>query len=531
LETSGAVDRSSSFTFKAAVALIVLLFVLFPLAMAASVYQDWKEAGRRGGDRAFAASQVVATNARWISELSRQALGRIDEALGGDIEGNVAQTSAMIRDAVSNLPGNAKSYVVAADGRTLFSTDPNVKPIDVRDRDYFAAVAAGANWYVSPLLVSRLDNAQIFVFSKRLERRGEFAGAAIISFDVAILREIWESLELEDKSTISIIRDDGQLIARYPFAEGPLDLSGYVLFTQYLAEKDAGTYPAVSPADNITRIVGYRRVPETNFIALASVSTEAAFAQFWRNTKVTLAFALPTGLLLAGAVIWIFQLLRIEQNTRVQLFEALQLNRMLVRDTHHRVKNNLQSIMSMVRMHELPEELKSDLQIRIAAMAAVHEHIYRLDRYAEVDATALIPGIVDPMLVGYAQSVEVKYDIDPLLVDHDHATPLALLVSELVTNSLKYAFPNQRPGTIWISFKKTTAGKAKLIVSDDGVGFDPQQPAKGLGSRLVKAMLIQLNGSSSYTFGNGTTFDAELSIGARAQTAPFTKHSGALSPI
>ena len=122
--------------------------------------------------------------------------------------------------------------------------------------------------------------------SKRLMRGGAFAGAAIISFDVVLLRDTWESLGLDDISTVSLIRSDGQLVARYPLAEGPLDLSKYVLFTDYLPKATVGTYPATSPADGVTRIVGYRRVEGTPYIALASISTESAFALFRRNTFV-----------------------------------------------------------------------------------------------------------------------------------------------------------------------------------------------------------------------------------------------------
>ena len=392
---------TGTFTLRAATALIVILFGLFLTVLTLSILREQSDAQKRAEDRALAASQVVATNARWISELSRQALGRMDEALGPDIEHNAAATAALIREAVSSLPGNVKAYVVAADGRTLFSTDPNVKPIDIRDREYFSALADGAYWYTSSLLVSRLDNAQIFVFSKRLERDKEFVGAAIISFDVMILKEIWQSLELDDISTVSLIRDDGQLVARYPLASGPLDLSQYELFTQHLKNNEAGTYPAHSPADGVTRIVGYRKVPGTRFIALASISTDNAFAVFRRNTVITLLFALPTALALAGAIVWILQLLRKDQIRRSQLEETLLLNRMLVKDTHHRVKNNLQSIISLVRMHSLPDELKNDLQTRISAMSAVHEHLYRLDQFAEVDAQTLIPGIVEPLRQGF----------------------------------------------------------------------------------------------------------------------------------
>jgi two-component sensor histidine kinase len=503
--------EGSAFTLWAATGLIVFMFLLFIVVLSFSILREWRDTEERAQDRALSASQVVATNARWIVELSRQSLARIDEALGPDVERNVDATADLIRDAIATLPGNVKSYVVSADGRTLFSTDPNVKPIDVRDREYFSALANGEPWYFSPLMVSRLDGSQIFVVSKRLMRGGAFVGAAIISFDVVLLRETWESLGLDDISTVSLIRNDGQLVARYPPADGPLDLSKYVLFTEYLPASDIGTYPATSPADGMTRIVGYRRVEGTSYVALASISTENAYALFRRNTFVTLFFALPTAIALAGAIVWIIKLLKRDQQRRQQLADALDLNRLLVKDTHHRVKNNLQSIMSMVRMHGLSDKLKADLQTRISAMSAVHENLYRLDQFAEVDAATLIQGIVEPLREAFPLNAEVSYDIDPLVLDRDRATPLALLVSEVVTNALKYAFPGDRQGHIAIGFKRQPSGDIALTIVDDGVGFDPEKALNGLGSRLIRAMLVQLDGSSRYEAGNGTRFEATLS--------------------
>lgn len=512
-------DRSA-FTLNAATILIILLFGLFLIVLATSIYKQWSDAQQGARDRAIAASQVVATNARWISELSRQALARMDEAMGADIEANVSTTSQLVRDAVAGLPGNVKAYIVSEDGHTVYSTDPNVKPIDVRDREYFSALVDGASWYVSPLLLSRLDNQQIFVFSKRLERNRQFAGAAIISFDVMLLKEIWESLSFDAVSTVGLVRDDGQLVARYPLAKGPLDLKDYVLFTDYLKKADIGSYPALSPADNVTRIVAYRRVPETRFIALASVSTQHAFAVFKHNTFMTLAFALPTAIALAGAIVWILRLLRNDQVGRRQLADALELNRMLVKDTHHRVKNNLQAIMSMVRMHALPAELKTALQTRVAAMSAVHESLYRVDQFAEVNAATLIPGIVEPLRQGFGHPVAVTYEVEPIILDRDHATPIALLVNEVVTNSIKYAFPNREDASIRVALKRAQDGKLVLTIADDGQGFDPATPSTGLGTRLIRAMLVQLGGTSSYSFDGGTTFEAIIPANAASTPAP-----------
>jgi len=480
--------------------------------------REWRDTTDRAEARARSASQVVATNALWIAELSRQALGRIDEALGREIEVNAAATEILVRDAVKSLPGNVKAYVVAADGRTLFLTDPNVKPIDVRDREYFAELASGAPWHFSSLLVSRLDGAQIFVVSKRLMRDGQFVGAAIVSFDVLLLKVTWESLGLDELSTVSLIRDDGQLVARYPLAEGPLDLSKYILFTDYLMKSAEGTYPAVSPADGVTRTVGYRKVPGTPYLALASVSSRAAFSTFWRRTFVTLGFAIPTAIALAVAIFWILRLLHSDQLRRSQLSEALELNRILVKDTHHRVKNNLQAIMSLVRMHQLPDTLKTDLQGRISAMSAVHEHLYRLDQVTEVEASTLIPGIVEPLRQGFSHNVTVEYDIAALVLDRDHATPLALIVSEVVTNALKYAFPDEKAGQIRIALKRQESDELKLTISDNGVGFDPSAESVGLGSRLIRAMATQLGAKSQYVFDGGTKFEATFA----AHTMPLS---------
>ena len=108
----------------------------------------------------------------------------------------------------------------------------------------------------------------------------------------------------------------------------------------------------------------------------------------------------------------------------------------------------------LVRMQNIPAEVKSDLQGRIAAMTAVHEHMYRLDQYADIDASELIPSIIAPLQRTYGADHKFITDIEPVVVDRDFATPLALLVNEVVTNALKYAFPGRKEGTIRVGLHK-----------------------------------------------------------------------------
>jgi two-component system, sensor histidine kinase PdtaS len=493
----------------AAVALIITLLVLFVAVLAFTLYQAYKDAGQRALDHAASASQVVATDANWIVELAKQALRRIDDELGPAIAENSSKMVRDIREAVDDLPGAVKVYVVDAQGRTILSTDPLVAPLDIKDREYFSALAAGERFHTSSLIVSRLNGEQSFVFSRRLQRDGRFAGAAILSYDVKMLRDIWSSLSFDEESTVSLIRNDGMLVARYPPAPGPLDMSKYILFTDYLKQSPSGTYRAVSPSDGVARFVGYRAVPGTSLVAVASVGVKAAYAPFWRLAELTLLLGLPVALALAGGAIWIVRLLMRDEKRKGELERTLEINKLLFRDTHHRVKNNLQSVQSLVSMQNIPKAAKADLQGRIAAMTAVHEHIYRLDRYSDVAAEQFIPDIVAPVLKTFGGEADAVYDLDPIIVDRDHATPLALLVNEVVTNALKYGYPDGRPAKIHITLKHQ-GERSHLTIADDGVGFDPAAVTAGMGMRLIHAMVSQLHGSYAYTNGRGASFAADI---------------------
>lgn len=518
--------RSPRSTVNATIALIVVLFAVFVLILGYSTMRAREDTEARARDRAAAAAQVVAINTKWIVELAWQALRRVDEALGPVIANGTGSTKRDMREATSGLPGTVKVYVVDADGNTLFSTDPNVKPINITDRSYFSALKGGALWHTSPLMVSRLSGEQIFSFSRRLEREGKFAGAAIVSFDVKLFEEVWQSLSLGERSTVSILRNDGQLVARFPLAEGPLDLSNYVLFTDYLKNADEGTYLATSPADGEERYVSYRRIPGTELIAVSSVSTAGAFARFRQNTLITLLLALPAAIGLVVAAIWIVRLLQRDADRQDELSKALELNKLLFRDTHHRVKNNLQSVQSLVRMQNIPPAAKIDLQRRIAAMTAVHEHMYRLDQYIEINAADLIPAIVEPLIESFDSDIEVAFEIDPVTVDRDHATALALLVNEVVTNALKYAYAGKKSGALSIQLTEKPGGRALLTVRDDGAGFDPETIQQGMGSRLIKGMMMQLDGTYSYAVDNGAVFTADIAMRVRSDS-PSTGESDA----
>lgn len=287
-------------------------------------------------------------------------------------------------------------------------------------------------------------------------------------------------------------------------------MSEYVLFTDYLPAAPVGTYLAVSPLDGVKRLVGYRKVKGTEFVAIASIDLRSAMAPFWEGARLTMTMAIPALVGLLFASFWITRLLQRDARSRSELAAAVDTNQLLLREIHHRVKNNLQLVQSLVRLQAIPERSKIDLRNRIASIAAVHEHFYRMNRYEDARADTLLETLVSSLIEVFGADATVDYDLDPVVVSHDHATPLALLANEVVTNSLKYAFADGREKRLRVELKDLGAGRARLVISDSGAGFDPQAESEGIGAKLIEGLAGQLSGTFRYDVGNGTTAVVEF---------------------
>jgi two-component sensor histidine kinase len=493
---------------------LVLLFLLFFVGGTAFViWNAYKTTQEISRIRAVSSAEVVAANAGWVAETSRQLLQRVDDFVGPDLDALPANALGFLKESISTLPGSPRIYLVGADGKTRLTTDPDFKPIDIRDRDYFKAVANGAQSYISPLLVSRLNGEQIFVISKRVERNGIFVGAAIVSFNSSLIEKVWNSLRFDPTSTVSLVRDDGELVTRFPLPEGPVNLSTFMLFTSLLPQSPSGTYDAVSAADGTQRMVAYRRVEGTHLVALASIGKDLAFTPFYNFTALSLAVAVPLILFLAFLAWFTYHWFARDARQREELAAALESNRMLFREIHHRVKNNLQAVNSLINLQKIEPTAKQEMTQRIQAMVAVHEQIYRNDQFGLVDASAYLPSIINKLIESYGREVKVNYDLEAIEVDREHALPLGLIANEVVSNAMKYAFPKAKESTLSVSLKRLAGDqKGVLTIRDNGVGFDPEKATGGMGSKLIIGLVSQIHGKTHYSSDGGAIFELRFPL-------------------
>ncbi len=191
-----------------------------------------------------------------------------------------------------------------------------------------------------------------------------------------------------------------------------------------------------------------------------------------------------------------------EERLRASLGEK----EVLLKEVYHRVKNNLQIISALLRMQSrrvkdrvAMEALENSIS-RVMAMSMVHEKLYLAQNLVSIDflsfAQSLV-GFLNQLTIGSQAGVTITVDGDPLALSIDQAIPLGLILNELVTNSLKYAFPDGRGGRVSIAISSHAPGAARVAVADDGVGLGKEvniDESAGLGFRIVRMLVEQLHG-------------------------------------
>lgn len=186
----------------------------------------------------------------------------------------------------------------------------------------------------------------------------------------------------------------------------------------------------------------------------------------------------------------------------VQLRKRNREKEFLVKEIHYRVKNNLQVLSSL--LHLQSRHIKNDAaldavregQNRVEAMGLLHQKLYMGDNLAAVEMSEYLSELGEILLDSFGidnNRIQIVYHVPPMRLDIDTAIPIGLIFNELITNSLKYAFPDGRRGAIEIRLEPTAQGKLYLSVSDDGVG---KSSASGtsFGSSLVETLSKKLKG-------------------------------------
>jgi PAS domain S-box-containing protein len=230
-----------------------------------------------------------------------------------------------------------------------------------------------------------------------------------------------------------------------------------------------------------------------------------------------------------GATVWLHDIVKVisQGDKPVKLvgvmFDITQLKAsemekdVLLKEVHHRVKNNMAVISSLLNMQSVYVKDSEDLEMfkesqgRIRAMALVHEKLYKTENLTHINIPEYLMSLTESIKTTFEgdTGVDVRHDIADVNLDIDILIPCGLIINELLTNSFKHAFNGKGNPEIEVRLELIDNKDIRLIISDNGAGlpegFDVNQ-GTGLGLKLVTALCTQIKGSLEYQSGNGTVF-------------------------
>jgi two-component system, sensor histidine kinase PdtaS len=203
---------------------------------------------------------------------------------------------------------------------------------------------------------------------------------------------------------------------------------------------------------------------------------------------------------------------------------ALREKDILLGEVHHRVKNNLQIVYSLLGLQaarvadQATQDLLRDSQNRIHSMALIHQTLYGSQDFESVDFALFIGTLLSALIGSYGidtDRIAIRVDVEPVRLPIDVAVPCGLVVNELITNALKHAFRNRDHGEIRIALTRQSGNEALLSVSDNGIGLPDHvdiETTETIGLQLVELLASQLDGVVSINRSDPTSFSLRFPI-------------------
>jgi len=202
---------------------------------------------------------------------------------------------------------------------------------------------------------------------------------------------------------------------------------------------------------------------------------------------------------------------------------SLKEKEILLKEIHHRVKNNMQVISSLLNLQaKMIKDVKSrdvikESQNRVMSIALVHEKLYQSKNLAEIDYLEYLKKIAENLLQSYGispKTIAIRIHAENIVIPIDKAIPLSLIINEMITNSLKYAFPDNRTGTIVVDIRRD-GDRYTLVMQDDGIGLPETvtlDQTDTLGLQLVNSLVRQIQGTITLNRGSGTGYTITFTI-------------------
>jgi two-component sensor histidine kinase len=453
---------------------------------------------------------------------------------------------------------------VGPDGIARCSSRESIIGRDYGTAAWFADLRQGARFVIGDLQPGTDATRPALILAlafpsagnKAPQTTSEFLGALLVSIDVGQFSPLTPRLSWPSDGTMSLIDRNGeQLTDALKQPDAPSQLPVPSRLVERMGDQ-IDTF-VTEGQDRVRRLYAVAPVASGRLYFILGLPLGRRLG--WLEPTIVSSVFAPTAILLFGVVaIWIATNMLVNRHVRVlakaarqwslgrldvrpdladapselrdlgssftqmagrlaaredELRSSLAHKEALLREIHHRVKNNLQIVSSLLSLrtraarNDDVRQALEEVQLRIDALALVHRNLYEHDEPAVVELNSflsdlgrLLVGTADPDMDG---RIGLTVQVQPALIAADRAMPIALLVTELVTNSIRHAFPGGRSGTIKLSLERDGA-MVRLVVQDDGIGITTTVGTRDLGLTLSRLLAKQIGGQLEITGPPGT---------------------------
>jgi len=488
-----------------------------------------------------------------------------------------AGTGIACRRALQRAIGGLDQYhgaaVVNAQGEMTCTSAPLRELVNVADRNWFKDIMGGSEFTVSDLLVSRWLHTWGIVTAVPLitpEPEQSIGGAVALFISVDWLTRRYRQAAPGDDTALALLDSKGEVLS----VDAPSSLQSRLppaeIISEHLRTKtikvQARSFRARA-VDGTWRLYAISPLLEGRMFVILGTPVLTAIGPLalqvaWGVLTPFLMWALAIAVVWFGiehlVVRWITYLERITSayasgrhgvrpervsaapaeirslgetfsrmadlisSREAELRESLNQKEILVREIHHRVKNNLQLVMSLLNLHARrirdprAEEAFAEARSRINALATLHRRLYESESLQQVDLHWFLEDLCAELRRGglsRGRHVDLSVESPNEVIGPELAVPLGLLVTEAITNAYKHAFADRTRGHIKVHVERESPERLLVRIQDDGAGFDPMQvspDATGLGRSLIEAFVRQLHGELSIKSDNGTTVEVRF---------------------
>ena len=450
-----------------------------------------------------------------------------------------------LRDALKGLLYFTNFFRVDAQGRILCAAVEPTGPRNVTQLPWWQDALKAAGFFITSENPSITGQRGILRGVLPLHRMdGVFDGAIVLSFDVAWLDRLLRTRPLAQDTILAVFDPSGTIIAANDPSSAAAIFAGHppVRQQEQLLPADRlghrWTYAmvpintggiAVGIARRNTVLFGGTYVHVATDLLLPVLMLGLAWAAIWIATgrlitrwldylrRIATAYAhghyavRPVALAAAPSEFrelgeTISTMADAVEDRDRRLRSALEQKSLLIRETHHRVKNNLQIVMSLLSLQAgrlrdpAAQQALRQAQFRVNALALVHRILYENDELGVIQLTKLIEDVsrqVHDAAGRDSRDVSLEFDLVRRDIASDVAVPLTLFLVEALTNAFRHAYPGVAGGMVRVSLLPAGHEMLRLAVEDDGIGLIPVDGTSGIGSRLIEAFARQVGGSAS----------------------------------